>query len=82
MEGGWEKIDQSCRSKSMRRVLYALNFIVDACGILARIHVLDFKTVPASITLNIKLISSFGAWGMRLLHDNASARRPAVVQVY
>ena len=78
------------RSRSVKRVLYALFF--DARGIVARSPVPDHKTVtgiyyaeqvlPVAVDLCMATRSRTGVRGLKLLHDNAPAHCSAVVQDY
>ena len=78
------------RSRSVKRVLYALFF--DARGIVARIPVPEHKTVtgihyaeqvlPVVVNHYMATRPRTGVRGLKLLHDNAPAHCPAVVQDY
>ena len=78
------------RSRSVKRVLYALFF--DARGIVARIPVPEHKTVtgiyyaeqvlPVVVSHYMATRPRTGVRGLKLLHDNAPAHCSAVVQDY
>ena len=78
------------RSRSVKRVLYALLF--DARGSVARIPVPEHKTVtgiyyaekvlPGVVNHYMATRPRTGVRGLKLLHDNASAHCSAVVQDY